>query len=214
MPEQLLNGHDVGTRPQQPRRKGMTQRVPRYSFESGLFTGQLEAGLQIPETITGYLVVEHIRTLPHGLPRFENTIRRVVQRYDEHPASFLDECFQPPFKIHLLPMQVENIARPEPGIKREDNHVLKVGRAAGEQSLFFFLTQCLKLKIVFCKKLHQTNRVRPLAKIPALREIEHMLEKRQFAIDGWTDLPDTMLLEILDSRRSDGIQIDLPEKSA
>src|SRR5271166_5715729 len=110
MPEQLLDSDDVGTRREQPRRKGMTQRVPRHAFESGLFRGQLEPGLQIPETITGHLVVEDIRTLPHGLPRFENTIRRVVQRYDEHLASFLDECIQPPpFKIHLLPMQVENI---------------------------------------------------------------------------------------------------------
>lgn len=65
---------DAGTRSEQPRRKGMTQRMPHYSFESGLFTGQLEAGLQIPEASPVICC----------------------------PASFLDECIQPPlFKIHL-----------------------------------------------------------------------------------------------------------------
>jgi hypothetical protein len=38
MAEQLLHGYDVGTLAEQPRRKGMAQRVPRPAFESRLLS--------------------------------------------------------------------------------------------------------------------------------------------------------------------------------
>src|ERR1700734_3331562 len=113
MSEQLLHSNDIGAFGKETRRESMAQRVPRHSFEPRLFAGQFKSGLKIAKAITRHLVEEHIGTFPHGAPSFENTIGRIVQRYDEHPSSLLNECTQPPpIKIHLLPLQIENITAP------------------------------------------------------------------------------------------------------
>jgi hypothetical protein len=66
MSKRLLHGNDIGAFGKETRLKGMAKRVPRHSFETRLFTGQLA-------------------------PRIENTLSRIVQRYQKRPPSFLDE---------------------------------------------------------------------------------------------------------------------------
>jgi len=170
MPKQFLHGYNIGAFPEQPRCESVTQRVPRHARQSCLFTGQFETGFQVSKAIAGHLVVENVGALSHREPCGKNPVSRIIQRDHDLAPSLLNEYVQPErFKIYLLPLQVENIARTKSRIEGEHNHVLNVRRAAGKQSMFRFFAQGLKLKIVFAEKLDQAYGILPLTKIPAFR---------------------------------------------
>ena len=59
MSEQLLHCHYIHSSIQQPRRKRVTQRVPRNTLDSGLSARQSETRFEINERLSGFVVVEN-----------------------------------------------------------------------------------------------------------------------------------------------------------
>ncbi len=157
--------------------------MPRHSFDLRLRASVLEAGIEIDERFSCFLVVEDKLVLPSQSPEIQNPAHFRVDRNDAGLLGFRREHVnQTSLHVHVLPAEGENLSDAASRIQGVENNILNRGCRIPRQPGFLVWLQNPKARVDLLKELHFPKRVRAQVKIPVDGEIEHMLEQCQFAV--------------------------------